>query len=174
MDCTDMVALDAVHPSIATSEPASSWRKVPRVQALEATIARLEAERARLEERLRQAEKLEAIGRFASGIAHDFNNVLHGIVAYGEMLLDDAPDAKRQRYAQNVLTAAERGRGLVEQVLGYTRGMRVTPPPTDACASVAETLELLRASVPASVSLVPSFPDAPVLVVGRATRLHQA
>jgi len=134
---------------------------------------RAQAERRELVERLRQAEKLEAVGRFASGIAHDFNNVLHGIIAYGEMLLEEAPDAKNTRYAQNVLTAAERGRGLVEQVLGYTRGMRGTPAPTDACASVAETLEILRASVPASVSLVASIPDTPVVVMGSATQLHQ-
>ncbi len=70
---------------------------------------RAQAERRELVERLRQAEKLEAVGRFASGIAHDFNNVLHGIIAYGEMLLEEAPDAKNTRYAQNVLTAAERG-----------------------------------------------------------------
>src|SRR5258706_11849524 len=149
MDCTDMMALDAVHSSIATSEPASSWRKVPRVQALEATIARLETERARLEERLRQAEKMEAIGRFASGIAHDFNNVLHGILAYGEMLLEDAPDAKRRRYAQNVLTAAGRGHELAQQILGYIRNLRRKPQPTDACGTVPETLEPLRGSAPA-------------------------
>ena len=148
------------------------------IAILEANIditerGREQAERRELVERLRQAEKLEAIGRFASGIAHDFNNVLHGIIAYGEMLLEEAPNAKNTRYAQNVLTAAERGRGLVEQVLGYTRGMRGKPEPTDARASVAETLEILRASVPASVSLVADIPDVPIIVMGSATQLHQ-
>ena len=82
---------------------------------------RAEAERAKLEQRLRQAEKMEAIGRFASGIAHDFNNVLGGIIAYGEMLLDEAPpNTPHKRYAQNVLTAATRGRELVEQILAYS------------------------------------------------------
>ena len=173
MDCTDIVALEALHSSSATSESASPWRRVSRVQALEATIARLEAERARLEERLRQAEKMEAIGRFASGIAHDFNNVLHGIVAYGEMLFEDAPDARRQRYAQNVLTAAGRGHTLVEQILGYTRNLRRKPEPTDVCGTVAETLELLRGSVPASVTLESNVPDSAIVVMGSDTQLHQ-
>ena len=66
-----------------------------------------QAERARLGERLREGRKDKAIGRLAGGIAHDFNNVLGGILAYGEMLFEEAPaDSARKRYAHNVLTAA--------------------------------------------------------------------
>src|SRR5207237_7838357 len=50
-----------------------------------------EAERARLETRLRQAAKMEAVGRLAGGIAHDFNNILGGILGYAEMLVENAP-----------------------------------------------------------------------------------
>jgi PAS domain S-box-containing protein len=96
----------------------------PSVQALVANFRditerkRAQAERERLEQRLRQAEKMEAVGRLAGGIAHDFNNVLAGVFAYGEMILDEAPgDSPLKRYAQNVLTAATRGRELVEQIL---------------------------------------------------------
>src|SRR5258706_56885 len=74
-----------------------------------------QTERARLEQRLRQAEKMEAVGRLAGGIAHDFNSVLAGVFAYGEMVLDEAPgDSPLRRYAQNVLNAASRGLELVE------------------------------------------------------------
>src|SRR5439155_3199149 len=98
---------------------------------------RAEAEQLKLEERLRQAEKMEAIGRFASGIAHDFNNVLGGILAYGEMLFDEASDnTTRKRHAQNVLTAATRGRDLVDQILRYTRNQRTKREPTDICRTV--------------------------------------
>jgi len=135
---------------------------------------RAEAERLKLEERLRQAEKMEAMGRFASGIAHDFNNLLGGIMAYGEMLFEEAPeDAPRRRYAQNVLTAATRGRELVQQILGYSRSQRAKHEPTDLCRAVAETLELLRTSVPASVALTASIPQAPLIVMGHTTQVHQ-
>jgi len=137
-------------------------------------LRQAEAEHAKLEERLRQAEKMEAIGRFASGIAHDFNNVLGGIIAYGEMLFDEAPDAtSRKRYAQNVLTAATRGRDLVDQILAYTRSQRGKRKPTDVCRTVVETLDLLRSSLPQSISVHTTIPDGPLVIMGDVTQLHQ-
>src|SRR4030095_6670559 len=133
-----------------------------------------EAERSRLEERLQQAEKREAIGRFASGIVHDFSNILGGILAYGEMLFDDAAEnTPRKRYAQNVLTAANRGRDLVDQILQYTRSQRGKHKPTDICTTVAETLELVRSSLPARITLCHAIPDAPLVMMGDPTQLHQ-
>jgi signal transduction histidine kinase len=135
---------------------------------------RAEADRIKLEERLRQAEKMEAIGRFASGIAHDFNNVLGGILAYGEMLVDEAPEnTTRKRYAQNVLTAATRGRDLVDQILAYTRTQRGEHVPTNICRMVVETLELVRSSLPARITLHATIPDQPLVVTGNATQIHQ-
>jgi len=135
---------------------------------------RAEAERIRLEERLRQAEKMEAIGRFASGIAHDFNNLLGPILAYGEMLCDEAPEnTPRRRHAQNVLSAAVRGRDLVDQILAYARSQRSKRMPTDVCRSVAETLELVRAALPGSIVMRATIPGVPVIATGDATRLHQ-
>jgi PAS domain S-box-containing protein len=133
-----------------------------------------EAERARLGQRLRQAEKMEAIGRLAGGIAHDFNNVLAGILAYGDMLFEEAPaDSARKRYAQNVLTAATRGRALVDQILTYSRTQRGKLVPTNVCRIVTETLELVRGSLPANIHLDASPPQSPLVVVGDATQLHQ-
>ena len=127
----------------------------PSVQALVVNFRditerkRAQAERERLEQRLRQAEKMEAVGRLAGGIAHDFNNVLAGVFAYGEMLVEETPGASPlKRYAQNVLTAATRGRELVEQILAYSRSQRGKRAPVDVANVVAETLELLRASLP--------------------------
>ena len=134
----------------------------------------VEAERSKLEERLQQAEKMEAIGRFASGIAHDFSNILGGILAYGEMLFDEAPEnTPRKRYVQNVLTAATRGRDLVDQILQYTRSQRGKRKPTDVCSTVAETLDLVRSSLPPRIALHPTIPEAPLMTMGDPTQLHQ-
>jgi signal transduction histidine kinase len=131
-------------------------------------------ERERFEQRLRQAEKMEAVGRRVGGIAHDFNNVLTGVLAYGEMLFEETPaDSKLKRYAQNVLTAATRGRELVEQILTYSRTQRGARVPIDLAEVVAETLELIRGSLPADIRLDASAPEAPLVLIGDATQLHQ-
>ena len=133
-----------------------------------------QAERGRLEQRLRQAEKMEAVGRLAGGIAHDFNNVLAGVFAYGEMLFEETPeDSPLQRYAKNVLTAATRGRALVEQILAFSRSPLGKRVPVDVTHVVAETLELLRGSLPANIRLESSAPALPLIVIGDATQLHQ-
>jgi predicted ATPase/signal transduction histidine kinase/ActR/RegA family two-component response regulator len=133
-----------------------------------------QAERARLEQRLHQAEKMEAIGRLAGGIAHDFNSVLAGVFAYGEMLFDEAPvGSPLKRYAQNVLIAASRGRELVEQILAYSRSKRCKRTPVDVTPVVAETLELIQGSLPAKIRLEVNAPDLPLVVMGVATQLHQ-
>jgi predicted ATPase/signal transduction histidine kinase len=133
-----------------------------------------QAERERLEQRLRQAEKLEAVGRLAGGIAHDFNNVLGGVFAYGEMAFDEAPmDSPLKRYVQNVLKAATRGRELVSQILTYSRSQRGKREPVDVAHVVAETLELIRGSLPRGIVLEATVPEAPIIVTGDATQLHQ-
>jgi len=133
-----------------------------------------DAERARLEQRLRQAEKMEAVGRLAGGIAHDFNNILGGILGYAEMLVDAAAQGSAQkRYAQNVLTAANRASGLVEQILSYSRSQRGKRVPVDLGRIVAETLELVRGSLPQGIRLEARLPERSLYVVGDSTQLHQ-
>jgi signal transduction histidine kinase len=117
---------------------------------------------------------MEAIGRFASGIAHDFNNVLGGIFVYGEMLLGEAAEnTPRKRHAQQVLTAATRGQELVDQILAYSRRERGQRVATDVCSTVAETVELVRSSLPASIALETCIPDAPLTLLADQTQIHQ-
>lgn len=135
---------------------------------------RAQEEHARLEQRLRQAEKMEAVGRLAGSVAHDFNNVVSGILAYGEMLLEETPESSRlHRHAQNVLAAANRGRALVEQILVYSRSQRGKRVQVDIVGVVFETLELVRGSLPFDIRLDASIPELPLVVLGDATQLHQ-
>ena len=133
-----------------------------------------DVEHTRLEQRLRQAEKLEAVGRLAGGIAHDFNNVLGGILGYAELLAENAPPGSPlKRYAENVLTGASRASGLVGQILSYSRSQHGKRVPVDFGRIVAETLELVRGSLAAGIKLEVQLPATPLFVVGDPTQLHQ-
>ncbi len=95
------------------------------------------SQRRQADQQLRQAEKMEAVGRLASSIAHDFNNILGGIGAYAEMLFEEAPCASPlMRYAQNVLTATARGHRLLEQIHAYG----VSPPSQRTPGAVARVV----------------------------------
>ena len=135
---------------------------------------RADTERARLQQRLRQAEKMEALGRLAAGVAHDFNNVLGVILGYGEQLLVDAPaGSKRRLCADNVITAGMRGRDLVRQILVYSRSEPSARSPIDIVPAVHETLELVRGSIPAGICLGARLVESPLVVVCNETQLHQ-
>ncbi len=133
-----------------------------------------QAEQERLQARLRQAEKMEAVGRLAGGIAHDFNNVLGGILGYGEMLQESAAEGSpEQRYARNLLIAANRARDLVEQILAYSRSQRAARGPVEIGPIVDETLEVIRGSIPAGIVVERVLPEEPLMVFGDPTQLHQ-
>ncbi len=130
-------------------------------------------EREHLAQRLRQAEKMEAVGRLAGGIAHDFNNILGGILGYSEMLAEQTPEGSLKRYAKNVLAGANRARGLVDQILAYSRSQGGQHTPVDLGRVISETLDLVRGSLPPGILLEGNVPAAPIHVIGDTTQLHQ-
>jgi len=135
---------------------------------------RLETERALLEERLRQAEKMEAIGRFASGIAHDFNNILGAILGYGELARGKAGGGRPiADELEQVMQAGHRGRRLVEHILAFSRSASGERTPVHVQSVIDETLRLLEASLPAGVRLERELCTGDAAIEGDATLLHQ-
>ncbi|HXX10213.1 MAG TPA: ATP-binding protein [Burkholderiales bacterium] len=133
-----------------------------------------EAERAKLESRLRQAEKLEAIGTMAGGIAHDFNSTLMVIVRYAEMLRSAAPEGGTIKgFVNNVLSAASRAQTLVNQILTYSRTTRGKQDAVNACSALQETLDLMRATLPANVKMEVQLPTSSATIFANTTQLHQ-
>lgn len=85
-------------------------------------------ERRRLEEHLRQAQKMEAIGRLAGGIAHDFNNIMAVVMWFGELLLAGNQRAKqRQELARNILEVGKQGAMLTRQIMAFSRKQILMP-----------------------------------------------
>ena len=100
----------------------------------------------RLESRLRQAERFEAMGTLAGGIAHDFNNILGAILGFGERALRSTAEGSRLHHdIANVIVAGERGRTLVDRILSFSRGTGERVP-VHVEKVVREALDLLQAS----------------------------
>ncbi len=153
---------------------ADDWARI-LVTTSDVTERRLaREERAQLQERLRHAQKLEAVGRLAGGVAHDFNNILAAILGFAELSLEEAtPGTPLHEAQQHVKEAALRARELVRQILTFGQRDRPEQRPLDLPAVVREALALVRAGMPASVALEPRIDPAAGVVLADRTQLHQ-
>lgn len=117
-----------------------------RPRELVAVIEDVSAKR-QLEERLRQGEKLEAIGQVAGGVAHDFNNQLTAIIGYADLLVRDLHGDPRLRFAANILESARRSATLTRQLLAFARKGEFQRVPVDLHQLVGEVMEVLERSI---------------------------
>ncbi len=104
-------------------------------------------QRRSLEQQIRQAQKMEAVGRLAAGIAHDFNNLLTVINGYSEMLLEAELDADTQDKLRSVRAAGDRAATLTHQLLAFSRQQVLQPRVLDLNAVVRALEPLLRRSI---------------------------
>jgi PAS domain S-box-containing protein len=108
-----------------------------------------------LEQQLRQAQKMEAIGRLAGGIAHDFNNVLMVISGYCEFLLERlGPDPQLRGPALEIASATERASSLTRQLLAFSRKQMLAPKVLDLNLVVTENLKMLTRMIGEDIDLV--------------------
>ena len=117
------------------------------------------AERERVEETLRQAQKIEAIGRLTGGIAHDFNNLLMVISGGLEMLQRQTDPARRRRLMDGMLQAAQRGAGLTRQLLAFSRRQALRPQTIDLARHIGAMREWLARSLRGDMNVELDFPD---------------
>jgi PAS domain S-box-containing protein len=133
--------------------------------------------RRKLEMQLNQTHKMEAIGTLAGGIAHDFNNILSAMIGYAELahlsLRKSPEEGKVLLHLNEILRAGERAKGLVNQILTFSRQTEQMRKPVEICMVIEEVLRFLRASIPSTVEIRPLL-DAPGgIVMADPVQIHQ-
>lgn len=135
-----------------------------------------EQHRERLEQQLRQAQRMEAIGHLTGGIAHDFNNLLTSMLGYtvmAEELAEQQQDERLCRYLARVQHSAEKARDLIQQMLTFSRGSRGQPQSVRLGELIGDFLQLLQSTLPASVEIETELAEDLPLVLVDPVQLEQ-
>jgi PAS domain S-box-containing protein len=127
-----------------------------------------------LEQHLARSQRLESIGMLASGIAHDLNNVLTPILLSVEFLREDYPDAGARARLELIAQAAQRGAGIVRQVLAFARGEGGERRPLDPGLLLKEIGQFARETLPRNIRIEMEVPREGAMVDGDVTQIHQA
>jgi PAS domain S-box-containing protein len=132
-------------------------------------------ERRKMERRIRQSEKMEAIGQLAGGIAHDFNNQLAGIVGYADILREELEDRPQlARFAEAIITAAKRSSDLTEQLLAFARQGKYLSTSVDLHHIINEVVRMLERSIDKRIVIKTAFEAGQAVTVGDPSQLENA
>ncbi len=121
--------------------------------------------RQKMEEELRQSQKMEAVGQLTGGVAHDFNNILTVIVANLEMLYPGVRDPEQREHVKEALDAAQDGAKLASQLLAFGRRQSLDAKPTDVGPLVSNFADLLRRTLGEAIELRIEVLGSPHLTV---------
>ena len=132
------------------------------------------AEQKRLEEQLRQTQKMEAIGRFSAGVAHDLNNILSVIVGYGTIIQlkmsGDNPDRDK---IDQILTAADRAANLTRSLLTFSRKEEMKQQPLNLNRSIRNIETFLRRIIGEDIKLIISLTEGDILIIADNGHIEQ-
>ncbi|MEE4365116.1 MAG: GAF domain-containing protein [Desulfotignum sp.] len=124
--------------------------------------------------RLRHSQKMEAMGVLAGGIAHDFNNILAAIVGYAELVMEEIPEkTQTAKRVSGILSASERARTLISQILTFSRKKESTLHAMDVRAVVKEAVNFMRASLPSTLQITHNIAADLPPIKGDPTQIHQ-
>lgn len=132
------------------------------------------SERLRLEEQLLHAQKMEAVGRLAGGVAHDFNNILTAILGYGQMLRDrQDPESISRRYAEHILSSAEKAADLTRSLLAFSRKEIINPKLIDLNDVIKKITHLLSRLIGEDIELRTDLLDMSLVVMADGGQVEQ-
>ncbi|MBA3012217.1 MAG: PAS domain S-box protein [Desulfobacula sp.] len=132
------------------------------------------AEKEKLEQELRQAQKMESIGTLAGGIAHDFNNILYPIIGFAELSLEDLPENHPvKENLEDILQGAKRARDLVKQILAFSSQREEEQKPLVLSPLIQEALKLLRSTIPSNIDIQQELYDTQDCVLVSPIEIHE-
>ena len=131
-------------------------------------------EQRRLEEQLRQAQKMEAVGKLAGGVAHDFNNLLTAIIGFSSLAVDEVPaDSPAQQSLAHIRRSAEQAASLTRQLLAFGRRQILQPEVLDLGEVVGHVLPMLRRLIGADITITTDLGAGVPLHSCRPTQVQQ-
>ncbi|MCP4602164.1 MAG: response regulator [Proteobacteria bacterium] len=133
-----------------------------------------EYERYRLEEKLRQSQKMEAIGTLSGGVVHDFNNLLYAILGYAELAIEDTKkESMVYNNLEQIVKAGKRAANLTSQILTFSRNTKPEKRPIQLQSVVTESLNLLRSTLPDTIEIQTNLDEKCGAVLADPTQINQ-
>lgn len=173
--------LMAILVGIAVHLAQRLWNRARDIErfnrSLEAEITErkhAEMERKKLEEQLRHAQKMEAIGTLAGGIAHDFNNILGAVHGYTELVIEDVPQGSvAEKNLRQVLLATNRAKDMIQRILAFSRKEKKKRKWVRPADIVSESVHLLKLSLPSTIEIQTNIEDNLGAILADSTQLQQ-
>ena len=126
------------------------------------------------DERLRQSEKMTAIGQLAGGVAHDFNNQLTGVLGYADLLCSRLDDPALKRYAESIRTGAQCSADLIGKLLAFARKGQYQSVPVDMNRVINEAVDVLERSIDKRIRIEQLLRAMPTVVTGDPSQIENA
>ncbi len=133
------------------------------------------SEKRRLEQEVRQAQKMEALGTIAGGIAHDLNNVLAGLMGFSDIIKEDLKENRIPKidYVDNIISSGERAVGIVRQILMFSRRAESKKLPIRLTSVTRDVLKLIERTIPKSITINQDLDSNGFTVMADINQIHQ-
>jgi two-component system, cell cycle sensor histidine kinase and response regulator CckA len=160
-------------PVIVSCTTTAHYDHDGKIQWLDGAMEDVTAQKS-LEDKLRQSQKMEAIGTLAGGVAHDFNNILTAMMGYAELIRNKTDeDDPRHRFVNNILISAEKAASLIKGLLAFSRKQVISPIPVDLNLIIRNIETLLRRIVGDDIEVVTDLFDEPLTVFADFHQMEQ-
>jgi len=130
-------------------------------------------EKAKIEEQVKQDQKVESIGRLAGGVAHDLNNLLSPVLGYSELLVSQFEDEKSKQQVRQIYKAGSKAKKLVQQLLAFSKKQKLEYKPVNLNELFGEFKNLLRRTIREDITIILNESNTPPIVMADPVQIEQ-